>query len=150
MLGGPIVFKIAFAAYFAKGESSPAFKDDYFNLADEGLPFEAIAFVLTAIHAAIEEYKLGYWKLSEFTARAYSPKYKQYLDMLQDWHTYTSKPITDKDGNPKQPSRLAGKLRKDLWDTAMESSGTTVIVDNNAYMNSASAEAAFAANELED
>ncbi|KZP11137.1 acid protease [Athelia psychrophila] len=85
MLGGPIVFKIAFAAYFAKVQT-------WYTV-----------------------------KLSEFTARAYSPKYKQYLDMLQDWHTYTSKPITDKDGNPKQPSRLAGKLRKDLWDTAIPS-----------------------------
>lgn len=49
MLGGPIVFKVVFAAYFSKGESSPAFKDSYFNLTDEGLPFEAIAFVLTAV-----------------------------------------------------------------------------------------------------
>ncbi|KAF7976054.1 hypothetical protein HWV62_7970 [Athelia sp. TMB] len=152
MLGGDIIAKVIAATYFSKGESSTAFKNNYYNPNNEGLPFESITFVLTAIHAAIEEYHLGYWKMREFSAKVYSSTYTEYpsLCWLRDWDSFTSKPRKDKDRKLKEPSHLAAKLRKTLWATAMSSSGITVFVNANTDVDKAIAEATFAANEDSD
>lgn len=110
--------------WFSEGANSLGLlRADAFNPNGDGIPFETIALILTAVchsivvlqyhvnsmlqlHNAIVEYEKGYFVQREFSAKLFGKQYTKYLLKLQSWHTYTT---------TKSNSFAAEKLRRELF-----------------------------------
>lgn len=114
--------------WFSEGSQSLGIsRSEAFNPDGDGIPFETIAFVLTAVsdllvsvlckranashkvHNAILEYEKGYFVQRDFAAKKFSKQYIKYLDKLQRWHTFTS---------VQRNTRTAEKVRRELYAAA--------------------------------
>ncbi|KZP05731.1 hypothetical protein FIBSPDRAFT_877216 [Athelia psychrophila] len=104
--------------WFSEGSQSLGIsRSEAFNPDGDGIPFETIAFVLTAVHNAILEYEKGYFVQRDFAAKKFSKQYIKYLDKLQRWHTFTS---------VQRNTRTAEKVRRELYAAASEHAGVTI------------------------
>lgn len=123
-----IILMIICKAWFSEGsESLGISRSDAFNPDGDGIPFETIAFVLTAVsgvtvlvfhekanesckvHNAILEYEKGYFVQRDFAAKKFSKQYMKYLGKLHKWHTFTT---------VQRNTRTSEKVRQELYTAA--------------------------------
>ncbi|KZP28392.1 hypothetical protein FIBSPDRAFT_1039526 [Athelia psychrophila] len=113
-----IILMIICKAWFSEGsESLGISRSDAFNPDGDGIPFETIAFVLTAVHNAILEYEKGYFVQRDFAAKKFSKQYMKYLGKLHKWHTFTT---------VQRNTRTSEKVRQELYTAACEHAGVTI------------------------
>lgn len=123
-----IILMIICKVWFSEGsESLGISRSDAFNPDGDGIPFETIAFVLTAVsglpvwvfyeranvsckvHNAILEYAKGYFMQHDFAAKKFSKQYVKYLGKLHKWHNFTTM---------QRSTRTSEKVRQELYTAA--------------------------------
>ncbi|KAG2113452.1 uncharacterized protein F5147DRAFT_571379, partial [Suillus discolor] len=100
-----ITSKIINKQFFSDAHADGVKYPQYFT---DGIPLKLIAFVLTAVELALDEWHTGQFEKVEFKGKKYEKVYNRHLDDLQCWKTFTKER-----GDP-----LAQKLQNSLLERA--------------------------------
>ncbi|KZP09455.1 hypothetical protein FIBSPDRAFT_900470 [Athelia psychrophila] len=120
----------------------------FFNPNGEGMPFQVIAAIITAVYCAIDEWKTGSFKCVHFSSEPYEAQYNEYVQGLKKWHTWCLAPTLD----GRQPLSDSANFRQAMFYSACNQAGVTVgsrsIVSSEALLDDDfAADAGFAYNQ---
>ncbi|KAH7907824.1 hypothetical protein BJ138DRAFT_1116361 [Hygrophoropsis aurantiaca] len=132
----PIILEILCRVWFKEKSKSDGvrYANTYFNVDGKGIPLATIALITTAVRCALDEWLQGTYTETHFKCDKYLKIYRKELQTLVDWDKYTT----------NTGSRLAAKLRVDLFEKARAYAGDTTASNTDTTAISVDD---FAANE---